>query len=170
MAKPGVVIVWERHAALARWRRRTPDSCTLWVDAAVGTCVLVGTDGDLIKGLHWADVDNPPERPELERLQAIAEALWAEGATAHARLEAEREGSLVLTATAVTSVRQALQRPEQIIVNERHAAELVSLSHQQFRRLCAAGYGPRAVWVSERRKGFLVSDLKAWAAALPTAV
>ena len=58
---------------------------------------------------------------------------------------------------------------EPLVLSEREAARRLSLSPAQLRRLREAGTGPRAIWLSHRRLGYRLADLRAWLAARPEA-
>ena len=57
-----------------------------------------------------------------------------------------------------------------MVVSESEAAHRLSLSPSSLRRMREAGEGPRAVWLSERRLGYLVSELEEWLETRPAAL
>jgi hypothetical protein len=59
--------------------------------------------------------------------------------------------------------------PDFACVTHDTAAAIVSLSPATLKRLVAEGTGPPRVKVSERRRAYRISDLKAWATTRPAA-
>jgi predicted DNA-binding transcriptional regulator AlpA len=58
---------------------------------------------------------------------------------------------------------------EPLVVSERQAAMLISLSPSKLRDLRDRGLAPPAIWLSERRLGYRLADVRAWLAARPPA-
>jgi len=58
---------------------------------------------------------------------------------------------------------------EPLVISERQAARLLSLSPSKLRELRGRGLAPPAVWLSERRLGYRLADLRAWLAERPNA-
>jgi len=58
---------------------------------------------------------------------------------------------------------------EPLIVSEREAARLLGLDKSTLRRRRKSGDGPPAIWVTDRRLGYRLADLRAWLAARPEA-
>lgn len=56
-----------------------------------------------------------------------------------------------------------------LVVSERDAARLVGLSPSSLRRQRNEGTGPRAIWLSDRKLGYRMTELEAWVDSRPTA-
>lgn len=56
-----------------------------------------------------------------------------------------------------------------IVLSEREAAQLISLSPSQLRRLRNEGKGPRSFWLTDRRLGYRVAEIEIWLANRPAA-